>query len=214
MKKFNQNNVGQIPWFGLIFTVLGSCVILFVIAPLINMVLATSFTNLTEAAADRQVIQSIKLTLMAAFFATVVSALVGIPLAYLLARKKFFGRSILLAIIDLPIIIPHSAAGIALLTVIGRQSFLGRLLGTGLTGTVAGISVAMAFVSLPFLVNAARQAFISVPVRLENIARTLGASPSYIFFTISLPLAWRAWASGDDTAQSPIHLWKCSPPHP
>ena len=193
MKKFHQYNI---PWFELIFTALGSSVILFVIAPLISMVFATSFTDLTKTAADLQVIQSIKLTLMTAFFATAVSTLVGIPLAYLLARKKFFGRSILLAIIDLPIIIPHSAAGIALLTVIGRQSFLGRILGTGLTGTVAGISVAMAFVSLPFLVNAARQAFVAVPVRMENIARTLGASPSHTFFTISLPLAWRGIISG------------------
>jgi molybdate/tungstate transport system permease protein len=196
VKEKQQNNSRQIRWFELALTALGSCVILFIVAPLIGMMLTTSFTDLTETAADHQVIESIKLTFSAAMFATLVSVLVGVPLAYLLARKKFFGRSILLAIIDLPIIIPHSAAGIALLTVIGRQSFLGRILGTGLTGTVTGISVAMAFVSLPFLVNAARQAFISVPVRLENIARTLGASPSYTFFTISLPLARRGIISG------------------
>ena len=196
MKKFHQHNSGQIRWFELALTALGSCVILFVVAPLINIVLATSFSDITETAADSQVIESIKLTLTASLFATVVSALVGIPRAYMLARTKFFGRALFLAVIDLPIIIPHSAAGIALLTVIGRQSFLGRLFGTGLTGTVAGISVAMAFVSLPFLVNAARQGFISVPVRLENIARTLGASPSHTFFTISLPLARRGILSG------------------
>ena len=187
---------GQIRWFELILIGLGSCIILFVVAPLISMVVATSFGDLSEAAADREVIQSIKLTLMAAFFATTVSALAGIPLAYLLARKRFFGRSALMAIVDLPIIIPHSAAGIALLTVIGRQSFIGRLSGKGLAGTVAGISAAMAFVSLPFLVNAAQQAFAAVPERLEKAARTLGASPCRVFFTISLPLAWRGILSG------------------
>lgn len=187
---------GQIRWFELILIGLGSCIILFVVAPLISMVVATSFGDLSEAAADREVIQSIKLTLMAAFFATTVSALAGIPLAYLLARKRFFGRSALMAIVDLPIIIPHSAAGIALLTVIGRQSFIGRLSGKGLAGTVAGISAAMAFVSLPFLVNAAQQAFAAVPERLEKAARTLGASPGRVFFTISLPLAWRGILSG------------------
>ena len=196
MKKFYKNSDGQVQWFQLILTGLGSCVILFVVAPLVSMVLATSLGDLTEAAADREVIQSIKLTLTAAFFATVVSALAGIPLAYLLARKKFLGRSMLLAIIDLPIIIPHSAAGIALLTVIGRQSLIGRLSGNGLTGTAVGISVAMAFVSLPFLVNAAHQAFAAVPEKLEKAARTLGASPSHTFFTISLPLAWRGILSG------------------
>ena len=163
MKKLLKKNDIQIPWFHLILTGLGSCVILFVIAPLISMVLATSFSDLTEAAADREVIQSIKLTLTAAFFATTVSALAGVPLAYLLARKKFPTRSLLLAIIDLPVIIPHSAAGIALLTIIGRQSFIGQLSGKGLAGTTAGISIAMAFVSLPFLVNSARQAFTAVP---------------------------------------------------
>jgi molybdate/tungstate transport system permease protein len=196
VKKFHNHSDGQIQWFELIFVGLGSCVILFVVAPLVSMTLATSFGDLSEAAADRQVVQSIKLTLIAALFATTISALAGIPLAYLLARKNFPGQSILLAIIDLPIIIPHSAAGIALLTIIGRQSFIGRFLGKGLTGTAAGISVAMAFVSLPFLVNAARQAFIAVPERLEKVARTLGASPCRVFFTIVLPLAWRGILSG------------------
>jgi len=196
VKKSYKNSYEQIQWFELILVGLGSCVILFVIAPLVSLVLATSFGDLAQAAADRQVIQSIKLTLIAALFATAVSALAGIPLSYLLARKRFFGRSILLAIIDLPIIIPHSAAGIALLTVIGRQSFIGRLLGNGLTGTAAGISVAMAFVSIPFLVNAARQAFEAVPEKLENAARTLGASRTHAFFTISLPLARRGILSG------------------
>jgi molybdate/tungstate transport system permease protein len=186
----------RLQWFELTFMLLGSCVILFVVAPLLSMMLATSMTELTETAVDKEVIQSIKLTLTAAFFATVVSALGGIPLAYLLAKKRFPGRSVLLAIIDLPIIIPHSAAGIALFAVIGRRSFLGGLLGKGLTGTTAGIAVAMAFVSLPFLVNAARQGFAGVDTKLEKAARTLGASPWRVFFTISLPLAWRGILSG------------------
>lgn len=183
-------------WFEAIFAILGSCVLLFVLAPLLSMVFATSLGDLSEAAADREVVHSIKLTLAAAFFATAVSALGGIPLAYVLARKRFFGRSILLAVIDLPIIIPHSAAGIALFTVIGRRSLIGRLFGGGLTGTLAGISIAMAFVSVPFLVNAAREAFAAVPERLEKAARTLGASRSRVFFTVSLPLAWRGILSG------------------
>jgi molybdate/tungstate transport system permease protein len=191
-----KNNNKQIRWFQLILILFGSCVVLFIVAPLISMILATSFGDLAEAAAEREVLQSIKLTLMAAFFATIVSALAGIPMAYLMARKKFFGRAILSAIIDLPIIIPHSVAGIALLTVIGRRSFVGRVFGGGLTGTAAGISIAMAFVSIPFLVDSARQAFAAVPERLEKAARTLGASPCRVFFTISLPLAWRGILSG------------------
>lgn len=186
----------KINGFGVILTLLGSVVILFIVAPLIHIVLATSISDLNEAAIDRQVLESIQLTLTAAFFSTVISAISGIPLAYLLARKNFFGRAAILAIIDLPVIIPHSAAGIALLTVIGRQSLLGHVLGDSLVGTAAGISVAMAFVSLPFLINAARDAFAAVPEELEKVARTLGAYPWYVFFTISLPLAWRGILSG------------------
>lgn len=175
---------------------LGACLLLFVLAPLGGMIYATSIGELSQAAAEDAVIQSIKITLLAALFATAGSAIFGIPLAYLLARKRFFGRSLLLAIVDLPIIIPHSAAGIALLMVIGRNSLIGKLTGGGLISTTAGISVAMAFVSLPFLVNAAREAFAAVPLRLERVARTLGASPQRVFFTISLPLAWRGILSG------------------
>jgi len=182
-------------WFELLLALLGSCLLLFVVAPLLSIVLATSVGDLSEAAAEKEVIDSIKVTLLAAMFATLASAVVGIPLAYLLARKRFFGRSIVMAIVDLPIIIPHSAAGIALLMVIGRNSFVGELTGT-LRDTVPGISAAMAFVSLPFLVNSAREAFAAVPERLEKVARTLGASPQRVFFTISLPLAWRGILSG------------------
>ena len=183
-------------WFELLLGALGACLLLFVLAPLGGMIFATSIGELSQAAAEDAVIQSIKITLLAAMFATVGSAIFGIPLAYMLARKRFFGRSLILAIVDLPIIIPHSAAGIALLMVIGRNSRIGKLTGGGLVSTTAGISVAMAFVSLPFLVNAAREAFAAVPLRLERVARTLGASPQRVFFTISLPLAWRGILSG------------------
>ena len=182
-------------WFSLVLALLGSCVLLFIVAPLLVLVLSTSFPELSEAVRDEQVTQSIRLTLGAALVATLLCTLAGIPLAYLLARKTFPGKTALLAVIDLPIIIPHSAAGIALLTVIGRQSLLGSVTG-GLVGTFAGIAVAMAFVSVPFLINAAYAGFIAVPERLEKAARTLGASPWRVFFTISLRMAWRDILSG------------------
>jgi len=185
----------RISWFALIFATLGSCVLLLIVAPLLALVLSSSFGELSQAAADAEVTQSIRLTLAAALAATIVCMLAGVPLSYVLARKKFYGKTALLAIIDLPIIIPHSAAGIALLTVIGRRSLLGSVTG-GLMGSAAGIAVAMAFVSVPFLINAARAGFLAVPERLEKAARSLGASPWRVFFTISLPMAWRDILSG------------------
>jgi len=187
---------GRPLWFHALLSLLGVVVLLFVLVPIVSMVAAASPAELESAATDRDVLRSIAITLLAAFAATVASAVAGIPLAYLLARKRFWGRSLILAIVDLPIIIPHSAAGVALLTVIGRRSLLGGALGGGLVDSLAGISIAMAFVSIPFLVNAAREAFEAVPVRLEQAARSLGATPARVFFTVSLPLAWRGVASG------------------
>ena len=195
--KFRPNS--RLPLFDLCLGLLGSLVVLFIVAPLVGMVLASSLSELSGAALDRQVTGSIRLTLGAALVATIVCTLAGVPLAYLLARKEFRGKSLVLAIIDLPIIIPHSAAGIALLTLAGRRSFLGAVIpgwGDGLVGTFAGIAVAMAFVSVPYLVSTARLGFEAVPERLERVARTLGASPRRAFLTISLPMAWRSILSG------------------
>lgn len=175
---------------------LGSLVVLFIVAPLAGLFLATSAPELAQAIGDREVTDAIRLTLFAAAAATLVCAVGGVPLAWLLARKKFRGRSLLLGVIDLPIIIPHSAAGLAVLALVGRHSTFGKLTGLSLVGTTAGIATAMAFVSLPFLVNAAREAFDAVPERLERVARTLGASPARLFFTVSLPMAWRGILTG------------------
>ncbi|MBI5241540.1 MAG: ABC transporter permease [Elusimicrobia bacterium] len=186
----------RLDWFQLGLMLLGSCVLLFVLAPLAGLLLSSSAPELAGAAADREVTDSIRLTLAAALAAALVSAAGGIPLAWLLARKRFPGRALLLAVIDLPVIIPHSAAGLAVLTVIGRRSWLGRATGDTWVGTFWGIAAAMAFVSVPFLVDTAREAFSLVPERLERVARTLGASPRRVFLTVSLPMAWRGILSG------------------
>lgn len=184
-------------WFQVVFTLLGSFVLLLIVAPLLNLMVTTSLSELTKAAVDKEVIDSIKLTLQAALAATMACTVAGIPLAYILARKKFPGRAVLMAIVDIPIIIPHSAAGIALFMVIGRGSLIGKLVpGETLVGTSTGIGLAMAFVSVPFLINAAQEAFEGVNEKLEKAARTLGASPWRVFFTVSLPLAWRGIVSG------------------
>ena len=190
------NAPGRTPWFHLFLTLLGSFVVLLILAPLLGLLLSARPGEVSQAAMDSEVIDSIRLTLTCAAAATIACTVTGVPLGYLLARRRFWGRSALMAVIDLPIIIPHSAAGIALLTVIGRRSPAGRIFDGGFTGTAVGITIAMAFVSVPFLVNAAHAAFAAVPVRLEKAARTLGASPRRVFLTISLPLAWRDILAG------------------
>lgn len=183
----------------LVFTFLSGVLLLFIIAPLAGMYLSTSFSSLNEAIGSEEVRNSVWLSLWTSMAGTILFSFFAIPLAYLLARKNFPLKSLVNGIIDIPIIIPHSAAGIAVLGIITRDSFLGRtgeLFGIKLIGNPAGIILAMAFVSIPFLINAARDGFAAVPERLEKIALTLGASPIRVFFTITLPLAWRSVLSG------------------
>jgi molybdate/tungstate transport system permease protein len=183
----------------LVFIFLGGLILLFIVAPLAGMILKTTPLSLFETAREPEVRQSIWLTLGTSVCGTVFFAIAAIPLAYLLARKDFPLKKVVTGIIDLPIVIPHSAAGIAILGLITRDSLLGKLgsdFGLNFVGNPVGISIAMAFVSIPFLINAARDGFEGVPVRLEKAALTLGASPARVFFTISMPLAWRNIVSG------------------
>ncbi len=185
--------------FQLVIIFLSGVALLFIIAPMFGLMFSSSLSQLTETVADKEVQNSILLTLTTAFFATLVFSIAGIPLAYILARKEFPGKRLVSGIIDLPVVIPHTAAGIAILGVISRNSVLGKTagaIGLDLVGNPVGISIAMAFVSVPFLLNAARDGFVSVPVRLEKTALNLGASPLRVFFTISLPLASRNIVSG------------------
>jgi molybdate/tungstate transport system permease protein len=192
------NNPGM-RTFQLLLVIAGGLALMFIIAPLLSLFLQTSGSSMFETINDREVQSSIGRTLFISFAGTMIMAIFAIPLAYLLARKNFTGKKIIISVIDLPIIIPHSAAGIALLGFISRDTAIGKfagLFGLELVGHSAGIAAAMAFVSIPFLINAAREGFNGVPVRYEHAALNLGASPLRVFFTISLPLAWRNILSG------------------
>ena len=183
----------------LVFCALGGVVLLFIVAPLVSMFVSCSLPELVETAKDDGVRNSIWLTLWTSMTATVIFATAAVPFAHLLARKEFPLKGLVTGIVDLPIVIPHSAAGIALLGVISRSGFLGKAaakMGFSLVGSSAGIMAAMAFVSIPFLINSARNGFIAVPVRLEKAALNLGASPLRVFLTISVPMAWRPIVSG------------------
>jgi len=183
----------------LLFAVLGGVVLLFVVAPLASLCLHSSLGELADTARDQQVRDSIALTLWTSMAATLLFAVAAVPFAYILARKDFVLKNLVLAIVDLPVVIPHSAAGIALLGVLSRGSFLGKAagkLGFSFVGSSAGIMAAMAFVSLPYLINAARDGFLTVPVRLEKAAMSLGASPLRVFLTVAVPLARKRIASG------------------
>jgi len=183
----------------LLFSFLGGLVLLFIIAPLASMILHTSFAELGSTAMESEVQGSIMLTLWTSMAGTLLLGTAAVPFAYLLARRTFPFKRLVSAIVDIPIVIPHSAAGIAILGIISRNTPLGQAaenMGFHFVGGAAGIMVAMAFVSIPFLINSARDGFAAVPERLEKAALSLGASPTRVFFTVSVPLAWRAILSG------------------
>jgi molybdate/tungstate transport system permease protein len=185
--------------FNLLLIFLGGLVLIFIIAPLLGMFLATTPAQVFETAKESEVRESIWLTIWVSMAGTLFFAIAAIPLSYLLARRSFPLKKLVIGIIELPVVIPHSAAGIAILGFVSRNSVIGKIgssIGLDFVGKPAGIAVAMAFVSIPFLINAARDGFAGVPVRLEKAALTLGASPARAFFTISLPLAWRNIVSG------------------
>jgi molybdate/tungstate transport system permease protein len=190
------NRYGPFNWFLLI---LSSLVLIFLVAPLIGMFLDTPAKDFFATAAEKEVQSSIWLTVSVAFLSTLFFAIAAVPFAWILARRTFPLKSIVQGIIDLPVVLPHTAAGIALLGFISRDGLLGKIasvIGLNLVNNPSGIALAMAFVSLPFLINSARDGFAAVPERLEKAALNLGASRGRVFFTISLPLAWRSIITG------------------
>ncbi len=178
-----------------IFFLIGIIIIIFVIATLFNLLfrqLIVNTDNFIRVSQDSAVLRSIWLTLYTSFIATIISVVLGTPLAYVLARHRFPGRQVLEALIDIPVIIPHTVAGIALFSLLMRKGTVGSVfesLGIVFQDSLWGIVAAMFFVSYPFFVNAAKEGFVSVNPNYERVARTLGASQARAFRTIALPLA-------------------------
>ncbi len=178
---------GQI--FYLIAALLVGGLLIFIVLPLLATLFSVTPAQLWQTLFDPQVGRSIVLTFLAGVIATGIALIGGVPLAYLLARRAFHGKRLVEAIINLPVVVPHTAAGIALLMVFGRQGVLGQFfaqLGVTFTDNLAGIVVAMMFVSVPFLINTSREAFALMDAELEAVAMTDGANPWQSFRYIAL----------------------------
>jgi molybdate/tungstate transport system permease protein len=187
------------PWPRVALAGAGALLILFVIGPLLRLLLLASPQTLGDALRDTELRDSIVLTILTASLATLIGALLGVPLAYLLARRAFPGRRIVQGLIDLPVVIPHPVAGIALLLFLGRRSQVGGALaqlGLEFVSHVPGIVAAMLFVSAPILVSGAREAFQAVDPQLERVARTLGDNAWTAFRRVTLPLSGRGILAG------------------
>jgi molybdate/tungstate transport system permease protein len=183
----------------LLFSLLGLIMVLFIALPLVSLVVSISPLRLYETLLESEVWRSILLTLYMGLWTTAIAFCFGIPLAYLLARRDFPGKWFVEGIVDLPLVIPHTASGIALLSVFGRKFYGGKafgLLGISFVGMEPGIIIAMLFVSVPIMINTVREGFVAVGPRLEGVAQTLGGSPWRVFLTITLPLSRRSILTG------------------
>jgi molybdate transport system permease protein len=143
--------------------------------------------------------QVVRFTVWAALASVAVIVPPGLALAWLLARKEWPGKTLVETLVTLPLVIPPVATGLILLYLFGKRGPIGNLLtqmGIEVVFTWKAVVLALSIMSLPLLVRSARAAFETVNVRLEDVARTLGANPFRVFFTISLPLARRGILAG------------------
>jgi len=185
----------QLACFAFGFVLIGA-----VALPLLYLCFQVTPQTLLVNLGDEVFREALLTSLATATVSTAIILVFGVPLAYALARLDFWGKRFVDSLIDLPIVIPQSVAGIALLVLLGPKTpigeFLRATLGIEVAGSHLGIIVCQVFVSSPFLVRSAANAFRDMGADLENVSRTLGASPFSTFFRVSLPLASGAIFTG------------------
>lgn len=193
--KYKLNNLKQINPLLAFFFLLLSVLLFFVFITLFNMIfeqMVSDFSGLLEAVRDNSVLEAIFLSLYTGFLATLISFILGVPAAYILARNDFIGKRIVESILDVPVVVPHTVAGIALLTIFGANGLIGGPIDiVQFRDAMPGTVVAMLFVSAPYLTNSAREGFQNIDPRMENAARSLGAPLWKAFLFITFPLASR-----------------------
>src|SRR4051794_157034 len=190
----------------------------FVSLPLIALIVRAPWSSTLDAFDETGAWTALRLSIEVSLLAAAASVVVGVPLAYVLARGEWPGRSVVRALVLLPLVLPPVVGGIALLSALGRSGLVGRFLyeaGIQLTFTTAGAVVATTFVSIPLVVLAVEAGLRSLDVRLEQAASALGASRGFAFRSVLLPLlrpqivagavlAWRArWGSSVRRSPSP-----------
>ena len=183
----------------LTFSAVGSIAILILLVPMILAPLMTDPTQLAEALMDSEISRALSTTFAGASLATLLALIFGVPLAYVMARRDFAFKRLLESLLNIPLTIPHSVAGILVLLAYHSRSSIGSILsnlGIVIEDTLWGIVLAMFFVSSPILISSARAGFSMIDENLEHVARTLGASHYKTFLTVTLPLSLKAIASG------------------
>jgi molybdate transport system permease protein len=172
----------------------------FVVLPVVALVARAPWGRFGDVLAGDGARAALRLSLEVSLAATVLSVLLGVPLAWVLARREFRGRSVLRALVVLPIVLPPVVAGVGLLAALGRQGVVGgwldRAFGIQLTFSTSGAIIAATFVSMPLVVLAAEAGFRGLDPRFEQAAGVLGASPAYTLRRVVLPMTAPQLAAG------------------
>jgi molybdate transport system permease protein len=174
--------------------------LIFLILPLAGLLARTPWTTLPARLTEPQVVEALRLSLLTSTMATALCLVLGVPMAWLLARVTFPGRRLARALITVPLVLPPVVGGIALLLALGRRGLVGQWLdatfGITLPFTTAGVVIAESFVALPFLVISVEGALRGADSRYEEAAATLGATRWTTFTHVTLPLIAPGIAAG------------------
>ena len=173
--------------------------VLFLVVPLVSLVVRTPFATLPRRLTDPVVLDALWLSLWTATAATVLSLLLGLPLAWLLARVDFAGRSLVRVLVTVPLVLPPVVAGVALLTAFGRTGVVGaplRDLGVTIPFTTTAVVLAHTFVALPFFVVSVEGALRATSGEYDEVAAVLGASRGHTFRRVTVPMAMPGVVAG------------------
>jgi molybdate transport system permease protein len=172
----------------------------FLLLPLIGLLLETPWSSLPALLTSPAAAEALRLSIVTSLFAAFFATLLGVPLAWILARKDFPGRRFIRGIVLLPLVLPPVVGGVTLLTAFGRRGLIGQYFydwfGVQLPFSTAGVVMAATFVAMPFLVITVEGALRSIDTRYEQAARTLGARPRTVLFRITLPLISASLVAG------------------
>jgi molybdate transport system permease protein len=191
---------GRSSWGDRSLSIIAFLFALFLGLPVLTLVVRAILNgSLSVAIASPVVLEALWLSLVTTAISLVITILLGLPLAVVLARRRFRAKGLLEAVVDLPIVLPPSVAGLALLLVFGRRGLLNapfELLGISVPFTTIAVILAQTFVSAPFFIRSARTGIAGVDRDLEDAARVDGASERQLFRSITVPLAGAALAAG------------------
>lgn len=185
-------------WLGLQLVLSGSLLLLFLL-PIYALFTYGPVSGIASAAASPQVREALWLTIFASGIAVLAAAVFGIPLGYLLARRRFPGRTLVESLVALPVVVPHLLVGLGLFLLLVPGTVLFRFtqsVGFPVYDTIWGVVLVMVFVSAPYTVLASELSFRAVDGRVLEAARSLGAGGATAFLTVTLPLALRGVVAG------------------